>query len=53
MTLRLYGGDAALCTVIELAGLVLETITLGYRSTKIAMMQNALVIVVAVNAHPS
>jgi hypothetical protein len=35
------------------AALVLETITLGYRSTKIDRMHDAIVTVVAANAKPS
>ena len=48
-----YGADAVLCTVRLYAGLVLDTITLGYRPTKIDAMQDAIVTVVAANAKPS
>ena len=46
-----YAPEAVLCTVRLYAGLVEETITFGYRSTKIEMMQDAMVTVVAVKAH--
>ena len=42
-----------LCTVRLLAGLVLDTITLGYRFTKIDAMLDAMVTAVAVKAKPS
>ena len=42
-----------LCTVRLYAGLVLDTITLGYRPTKIDAMHDAIVTVVAANAKPS
>jgi hypothetical protein len=42
-----------LCTVRLLAGLVLDTITLGYRFTKIDKMHAAMVTVVAAKAKPS
>ena len=42
-----------LCTVRLYAGLVLDTITLGYRATKIDAMQDATVTVVAAKAKPS
>ena len=45
--------DAVLCTVRLKAGLVLETITFGYRSMKIVSTQAAIVTVVAANAQPS
>jgi hypothetical protein len=35
------------------AGLVLDTITFGYRPTKIETMQDAIVTAVAANAKPS
>jgi hypothetical protein len=53
ITLSEYPPDAVLCTVRLYAGLVLETITLEYRSTKSAMMQDAMVTVVAAKAKPS
>jgi hypothetical protein len=48
-----YGAEAVLCTVRLLAGLVLDTITLGYSPTKIETMQDAIVTAVAANAKPS
>ena len=42
-----------LCTVRLLAGLVLDTITLGYSPTKIETMHDAIVTAVAANANPS
>ena len=48
-----YAGDAVLWAVRLLAALVDETITLGYRPTKIATMAEAMVTVVAANAEPS
>src|SRR5262245_9112634 len=45
--------EAVLCTVRLLAALVEETITLGYRSTKMDRMQAAMVRAVAAKAHPS
>src|SRR5579872_6104648 len=53
MALSEYGGDAVLCAVRLKAALVDETITFGYRSTKIDTMQAAIVTVVAVKAKPS
>jgi hypothetical protein len=48
-----YGLDAVLFTVRLYAGLVLDTITLGYRPTKIDAMEAATVTVVAAKAKPS
>ena len=48
-----YRPDAVLWTVRLNAGLVLDTMTLGYRSVKIASTQAAIVTVVAANAQPS
>src|SRR5215472_8240751 len=53
MTLSEYPPDAVLCTVRLYVGLVEETITFGYRSAKIVMMQDAIVTAVAANAKPS
>src|ERR1039457_1097624 len=53
ITLSEYPPDAVLCTVRLYAALVLETITLGYRSTKIDRMHDAIVTVVAANTKPS
>src|SRR5215472_6113034 len=48
-----YAGEAVLLAVRLLAALVLETITFGYRPTKIATMAEAMVTVVAAKAKPS
>src|SRR5215472_13823117 len=53
MTLSVYGGDAELWTVRLYAGLVLDTMTLGYRSTKMVMMHSPITAEVAANAQPS
>src|SRR5215475_8491554 len=53
ITLSEYGPDALLRAVRLYAALVDETITLGYRPTKIATMDDAMVTVVAAKAKPS
>src|SRR5215471_12948470 len=53
ITLSEYPPDAVLSTVRLYAGLVEETITFGYRSAKIEMMQDAMVTAVAAKAKPS
>ena len=53
ITLSEYAPDAVLCTVRLYAALVEETITLGYRPMKIAVMHDAMVTVVAAKAKPS
>src|SRR5664280_2562750 len=53
MTLRVYDDDEALCTVRSNAAFVLETITRGYRKTKMVAAVASMATAVARKAQPS